>query len=138
MFDGDDDGGEFLEPVVTTDQEQLACNLKSHAVWLARFCMGDDPLAGPCTDNLGVALFVGALWQLGGGAWLVCVAVCSPGKTGYPQQKSHNKQQHKPPMHHHPPATEHRQNLRRPLRQCTAQLVGHPPCKTWPDKLRET
>ena len=30
--------------------------------------MGDEQLAGPCTDNVGIAFFVGALWQLGGGA----------------------------------------------------------------------
>ena len=27
---------------------QLICLLKSHAVWLARICMGDDQLAGLC------------------------------------------------------------------------------------------
>ena len=38
--------------------------------------MGDDLLAGPCTCNVGVAVFVGALWPLGCGAMLVCVAAC--------------------------------------------------------------
>ena len=38
--------------------------------------MGDDLLAGPCTGDVGVTNSVGALWQLGGGAWLVCVAIC--------------------------------------------------------------
>ena len=38
--------------------------------------MGDDLLAGPCTGDVSIALFVGALWKLGVGAWLVCVTVC--------------------------------------------------------------
>ena len=37
--------------------------------------------------------FFGALWQLGGNAWVV-----------YPQQNNYNKHQHKQPMHHHPTA----------------------------------
>ena len=60
--------------------EQLVYLLKSHTVWLARFCMGDDQLAGPCTDDVGFANSVGALWLLGGGAWgsvlLIVVVVC--------------------------------------------------------------
>ena len=35
--------------------------------------MGDDLLAGPSNDNVGVADSVGALWSIGGGAWLVFV-----------------------------------------------------------------
>ena len=39
--------------------------------------MGDDGLAGHCTDKVGVADFVGALLSVGdGGAWFVSVAVC--------------------------------------------------------------
>ena len=38
--------------------------------------MGDDLLAGHCTDEVGFADSVGALWSVGDGAWLVCVAVC--------------------------------------------------------------
>ena len=38
--------------------------------------MGDDVLAGPCTRIVGVANSVGALWSVGGGAWVVCVVVC--------------------------------------------------------------
>ena len=56
--------------------EQLVSLLSSHAFWPGRICMGNDQLAGPCTDDVGVAFFVGALWQLGGGAWVVCVVVC--------------------------------------------------------------
>ena len=62
--------------MLSVKKEQLVCNLKSDVVWLARFCMRDDQLAGLCTDEVGVANFVGALWQLGGDAWVVCVAVC--------------------------------------------------------------
>ena len=40
------------------------------------FCIGDDQLAGPCTDDVGVANSVGALWLLGGGAWVICVVDC--------------------------------------------------------------
>ena len=53
--------------------QQLACNSSSNASGLARICMGDDVLAGPCTDNVGVANSVAALWLLGGGAWVVCI-----------------------------------------------------------------
>ena len=50
--------------------------------------MVDDGLAGLYTDDMGVAYFVGALRSIGGGAWLVCVAVCCgclkvPGLTFY-------------------------------------------------------
>ena len=38
--------------------------------------MGDDQLVGPFTGEVGVANSVGALWQLGGGASVVCVSVC--------------------------------------------------------------
>ena len=38
--------------------------------------MVDDLIAEPYTDEVGVANFVGALWELGGGAWVICVAVC--------------------------------------------------------------
>ena len=38
--------------------------------------MVDDLIAEPYTDEVGVANFVGALWELGGGAWVFCVAVC--------------------------------------------------------------
>ena len=38
--------------------------------------MVDDWLAGQCSDFLGVANSVGALWSKSGGAWLICVAVC--------------------------------------------------------------
>ena len=55
----------------------------------------------------------------------------------YPQQNSHNKQQHKTPMHPHPAPTEHQQNWQRPLRRCMAQLSGHPPCRSdHPDCVR--
>ena len=37
--------------------------------------MVDDRLAGPCTSNLDVANSVGALWSIGGGAWLVSVEI---------------------------------------------------------------
>ena len=37
--------------------------------------MVDHGLAGPCTDSVGVANSVGALWSLGGGAWLICGVV---------------------------------------------------------------
>ena len=43
---------------------------------MARIFMVNDGLAGPCTDNVGVAYSVGALRSMGGGAWVVCVAVC--------------------------------------------------------------
>ena len=33
--------------------------------------MVDDRLTGHCTDDVGVALFVGALWSLGGCAWVL-------------------------------------------------------------------
>ena len=39
--------------------------------------MESDGLAGTCTDDVGVARSVGALWLLGGGAWLIGVIVCS-------------------------------------------------------------
>ena len=55
--------------------KQLACNSSPHMSGLARFCMGDDLLAGPCTDEVGIANSISALWQLVGGAWVVCVAV---------------------------------------------------------------
>ena len=38
--------------------------------------MGDDLLAGPSNDNVGVADSVGALWSIDGGAWLVFVVFC--------------------------------------------------------------
>ena len=38
--------------------------------------MGDDVRAGLCTGNVGIANSVGAQWQLGGGAWVICVVVC--------------------------------------------------------------
>ena len=40
-------------------------------------------LAGPCPDVVGIANSVGALWLVGGGAWLVCVVVCSGCLGGY-------------------------------------------------------
>ena len=43
---------------------------------LARIRMGDDLLAGPSNDNVGVVDSVGALWSIGGGAWLVFVVFC--------------------------------------------------------------
>ena len=38
--------------------------------------MVDEGLAAPCTNDVGVAGSIGALWSVGGGAWVVCVAVC--------------------------------------------------------------
>ena len=38
--------------------------------------MGDDQLARPCIDDVGVADSVGARWSLGGGAWVICVVDC--------------------------------------------------------------
>ena len=49
---------------------------QSHASGLAWICMVDNGLAGPCTDDMGIAYFISARWSIGGGAWLVCVALC--------------------------------------------------------------
>ena len=51
--------------------EQLVPLSLSHASGLARICIEDDGLAGPCTDNVGVAHSVGALLLIGGGACLI-------------------------------------------------------------------
>ena len=45
-----------------TNVEQLVSLLKSHESELARICMVNNRLAGPCTDNVGIANSVGALW----------------------------------------------------------------------------
>ena len=122
--------------------------------------MGVDQLAGPCTDDVGIANSIGALWVLGGGAWVICVVDCcgwlSRGNLFYikytksPQIKQVTSRQTtttinntdhpctRSPMHHHPTTTEHQWNWRRPHHRCTVQLAGHSPCKTWPAKLRET
>ena len=55
--------------LVHNKREQLVPLSSSHASGLARICMRDDQLAQPCTGNVGVANFVGALWSEGGGAW---------------------------------------------------------------------
>ena len=34
---------------------------------MGKICMGDDRLAGPCTGNVGIADFFGALWLMGDG-----------------------------------------------------------------------
>ena len=52
---------DFDSQILNNDQ-QLVCNLKSHAAWLARFCMGDDQLDGPCTGGVGFCM--GLAWQL--------------------------------------------------------------------------
>ena len=65
--------------------QQLVPTSSSHASGLAEYCMGHDQLAGPCTSDVGVANSIGALWSLGGCAWVFCVAVCCclvGGKTG--------------------------------------------------------
>ena len=39
--------------------------------------MGNDVLAGMCTNDVGVASFVCALWQLGGGALALFFVFCT-------------------------------------------------------------
>ena len=41
--------------------QQLVYLLWSNAVWVGRFCMGDDQLAGPYTHDVGIANSIGAL-----------------------------------------------------------------------------
>ena len=38
--------------------KQLVSLLRPHSVWVGRFCMGDDQLAGPCNDDVGIVNFM--------------------------------------------------------------------------------
>ena len=46
--------------------EQLYSLFISAAVQVARICMGDDRLAGPCTHDVGIPLFVVVAFDAGG------------------------------------------------------------------------
>ena len=68
--------GGWLKYCLKNFSLQLVSLLKSHAVWVARICMVDD--GGSCAlhRQCGRRQFRWCLWSMGGGAWVVFVAVC--------------------------------------------------------------
>ena len=56
--------------------EQLVPLLMCGKVWLVRICLRSDGQAESCTDKVGVAHFVDALWWLSGSTCVCMWALC--------------------------------------------------------------